>query len=271
MRLAVSGGVEGVWSLRPQEQRVAGRLVSAYSSLLSLGSVSPRDTESIPRRRTGPAQRAPAPSSCKEPRRAVPETLLERVGSGDAAAVRECLDRFSGLIWALARRAGLSGAEAEDSVQEIFVEIWKSAGRYRPEIASETAFVATIARRRLIDARRRKTRRPPSQVLNEDTATATPISDRAEVAQEADRATRALERLSAEQQRVLRLSVFEGLSHEKIATATGLPLGTVKTHARRGLIKIRAMLGVEPGSPSDQSGSGDTSGEPKSQRKEVTR
>ena len=85
----------------------------------------------------------------------LPQTVLERVGAGEAEAVRECIDRFSGLIWSLARRAGLNGAEAEDSVQEIFVEIWKSAGRYRPEIASETAFVATIARRRLIDARRR--------------------------------------------------------------------------------------------------------------------
>ena len=278
MRLALAGGVEGGWDFQPREQRVAGRLVSAYSSLLSNGSV-PSGTESIPRRRPAPTQGAPACSSRKEPRRAVPETLLERVGGGDAAAVRECLDRFSGLIWALARRAGLSGAEAEDSVQEIFVEIWKSAGRYRPEIASETAFVATIARRRLIDARRRKTRRPASQVLNEDAATATPISDRAEVTQEVDRATRALERLSSEQQRVLRLSVFEGLSHEKIATATGLPLGTVKTHARRGLIKIRAMLGVESGSGGDKSDSADAAsqpaadpgGEPKSGRTEVTR
>ncbi|MCA9288857.1 MAG: sigma-70 family RNA polymerase sigma factor, partial [Phycisphaerales bacterium] len=232
-------------------------------------------TESSPTRRTAPAEKASALSSRKEPRRAVPETLLERIGNGDTSAVRECLDRFSGLIWALARRAGLSGAEAEDSVQEIFVEIWKSAGRYRPEIASETAFVATIARRRLIDARRRKTRRPPSQVLHEDAATAAPISDRAEVAQEADRATRALERLSAEQQRVLRLSVFEGLSHEKIATATGLPLGTVKTHARRGLIKIRAMLGVESGSGGESSGSPASTtraaGGASGGRKEVTR
>lgn len=173
----------------------------------------------------------------------LPQTVLERVGAGEAEAVRECIDRFSGLIWSLARRAGLNGAEAEDSVQEIFVEIWKSAGRYRPEIASETAFVATIARRRLIDARRRTTRRPTPQVLGEEMA-GRPISDRAEVNQEAARAAKALLQLSSEQQRVLRLSVLEGLSHEKIATATGLPLGTVKTHARRGLLRIRAMLGT---------------------------
>lgn len=178
-------------------------------------------------------------------------TLLERIGAGDAEAVRECIDRFSGLIWSLARRAGMAGVQAEDAVQEIFIEIWKSAGRYRPEIASETAFIATIARRRLIDARRKATRRPPPHALGDDVAGAS-ISDRAEVTQEAARAARALERLSDEQQRVLRLSVFEGLSHEKIASATGLPLGTVKTHARRGLIRIRTMLGAEP--PVDQRG-----------------
>lgn len=180
----------------------------------------------------------------------VPQTLLERVGAGDADAVRECIDRFSGLIWALARRAGLTPGQAEDTVQEIFIEIWKCAARYRPEIASETAFIATIARRRLIDARRRATRRAAPQALGEETP-ARPISDRAEVNQEAANAAAALSTLSPEQQRVLRLSVFEGLSHERIATATGLPLGTVKTHARRGLIRIRAMLAPQslPGDP----------------------
>lgn len=197
--------------------------------------------------------------SGREPRMAASLTLLERIGGGDAGAVRECIDRFSGLIWSLARRAGLNGAEAEDAVQEIFVEIWRSAGRYRPDIASETAFVATIARRRLIDARRRIGRRPVTQALGEDGAAApagAPISDRSEVNQEAARAAEALRQLSNEQQRVLRLSVFEGLSHEKIATATGLPLGTVKTHARRGLIRIRAMLEAGGGAGNAIGGSG---------------
>lgn len=226
------------------ERGVAGRRSTAYHAIAPRGAVSVEAT-------SRPQDLSAATTERIE---RVPQTLLERVGSGDSAAVRECIDRFSGLIWSLARRAGMNASEAEDSVQEIFVEIWKSAGRYRPEIASETAFVATIARRRLIDARRRTSRRPAGQALGEHDTPAPPISDRAEVTQEASRAARALEQLSAEQRRVLRLSVFEGLSHEKIATATGLPLGTVKTHARRGLIRIRAMLGAE-GPPEIERGS----------------
>jgi RNA polymerase sigma-70 factor (ECF subfamily) len=249
------------------EASMASRFAMAYHGLLYLGRGA---SEAASSRVVEPAATWAEAHAFKERTVRVTQTLLERVGGGDAEAVRECIDRFSGLIWSLARRAGLMGAEAEDSVQEIFVEIWKSAGRYRPEIASETAFVATIARRRLIDARRRSTRRPAPQALGEETA-GRPISDRAEVMQEAARAAKALEQLSAEQQRVLRMSVFEGLSHEKIATATGLPLGTVKTHARRGLIRIRAMLGVTGDGAGGTSAAEGQDADPRSESKEVAR
>lgn len=135
----------------------------------------------------------------------------------------------------------LNGADAEDAVQEIFVEIWRNAFRFDPGIASETAFIAMIARRRLIDRRRRMARLRDRAPLDESTPVRNDAA-RTELGEEAKIAARAIEDLSAEQQRVLRLSLLQGLSHEKIATATGLPLGTVKTHARRGLLRIREML-----------------------------
>lgn len=160
--------------------------------------------------------------------------------------MQECIARFGGLIWTLASRLGLPESESEDAVHEIFTEIWKHGHKYDAGIASETAFVATIARRRLIDRRRRIGRQPVKQQLMEETARAPggASSDRAFVQEDAARAERALLQLSSDQQRVLRLSVYEGLSHELIARSTGLPLGTVKTHARRGLIKLREALGV---------------------------
>lgn len=173
----------------------------------------------------------------------VSSTILQRVAQGEASAVRECLDRFGGLVWSLARRLSYNETEAEDAVQEIFLDVWRSSGRYDPSIASETAFVAMIARRRLIDRRRRQGRRPTEQAIPEGAAVTTSLSgDRMERCEEADLAARALGELSEEQQRVLKLSVYHGLSHEKIARATGLPLGTVKTHARRGLMRIRERL-----------------------------
>lgn len=171
------------------------------------------------------------------------QPLLHRVGTGDQGAVRECIARFGGLLWSLARRSGLPQSEIEDAVQEILTEIWNNGHRYDPSVASEAAFVAVIARRRLIDRRRRVARRPVSQELQEGTSADGPaVVEQSERAEAGKVAQQALETLSPDQQRVLRLSVYEGLSHELISRATGLPLGTVKTHARRGLIRLREML-----------------------------
>lgn len=169
--------------------------------------------------------------------------LLSRLAAGEDVASL-VLDRFGGLVWSLARRLCETDADAEDAVQDIFLDIWKSAERYDGAVASETTFVAMIARRRLIDRRRRISRRPGQEAMVEDAvADAGGAADRGvATSDEARAAERAMSELSVEQQRVLRLSVFHGLSHDSIAKATGLPLGTVKTHARRGLIKVRKVL-----------------------------
>jgi len=187
----------------------------------------------------------------------VSDLLLPNVAKGDPIAVRSCIDRFGGLVWSLARRMCPTDAQAEDAVQEIFVEVWKNAYKYDERVASETAFVAMLARRRLIDRRRRESRRIDKGVIVDDAGPAAPVGE--PVADEADdvrRASEALTRLSEEQQRVLRLSIFQGLSHEKIATSTGLPLGTVKTHARRGLMKLRELLGFGAMPQGDAAGTG---------------
>lgn len=157
--------------------------------------------------------------------------------------MQEAIARYGGLVWSLARRLGLPDAETEDAVHEVFTELWRNGARYDPNIASETAFVATIARRRLIDRRRRLGRQPIKQQISENVVGGDEQPLKPEIGEEAARAAKAFETLTAEQQRVLRLSVYEGLSHELIARSTGLPLGTVKTHARRGLIKLRELLG----------------------------
>lgn len=178
------------------------------------------------------------------------ETLLQRVARNDSTAFPAVIDQYGGLVWSLARRFSFDAATAEDAVQEVFLDVWKNASRFDPGVASEVTFVAMIARRRLIDRARKVGRhaapRPlteaePSRSLGGD-----PPSDTRE---EAGRAAEAMASLSDEQQRVLRLSIFRGLSHEEIAQATGLPLGTVKTHCRRGLIRIRESLESTSKSP----------------------
>lgn len=173
-------------------------------------------------------------------------SLLLRVAAGDPAAVRECLARFGALVWSIARR--FDAAEAEDAVQEIFLDLWRSAGRYDPQVASETAFVAMIARRRLIDRRRSRARRPATEGIDEVPSIPDAQVQRPDACAEANQAARALTRLRPEQREVLVLSTCHGLSHGEIAERMGMPLGTVKAHARRGLMSIRAaLLGVEQG------------------------
>jgi RNA polymerase sigma-70 factor (ECF subfamily) len=177
------------------------------------------------------------------------ESILQRVAEGDPDAVKECMDRFSGLVWSLARRLAGNASEAEDAVQEIFIDVWRSAGRFDPAIASETTFIAMIARRRLIDRGRRRARRPEVAAIPETIEADGPSFDPTEVNEAAKAALDAMERLRPEQRKVLELSIQFGRSHEQIAGTTGLPLGTVKTHARRGLIRLREILaedGIEP-------------------------
>jgi RNA polymerase sigma-70 factor (ECF subfamily) len=178
---------------------------------------------------------------------AVP-SLLARVGAGDVGAVREVLARFGGLVWSIAKR--FEPSEAEDAVQEIFLDLWKSAGRYDVTLGSEATFIATIARRRLIDRRRTRRRRPQDTGHVADVVLEEVASDGTSPATcaEASRAAHALDKLRPEQRQVLVLSTCHGLSHGEIAAQTGMPLGTVKAHARRGLISIRAaLLGVQEG------------------------
>lgn len=175
--------------------------------------------------------------------RSASPALLARVASGDPEAVRACVERFGPLVWSLARRMLADRGQAEDAVQEVFIELWRSAERYDPALASEPGFVAMVARRRLIDVRRRLGRQPGTEALDEQRfAREDSGLARVELCDEAERAARALERLRPEERRVLELSIGEGWSHNEIARATKMPLGTVKSHIRRGLERVALLV-----------------------------
>ncbi|MEN1679992.1 MAG: sigma-70 family RNA polymerase sigma factor [Planctomycetota bacterium] len=181
----------------------------------------------------------------------MPSPVLPRIAAGDAGAVEECLDRYGGLVWSLARRYSATAADAEDATQEVFVAVWKNAGRFDESVASEATFITMICRRRLIDILRRK-KAPESaggDAVDEATAPSPP-APQIEINEEVARVRACMDQLSGEQRRVLDLAICEGLSQSTIAELTGWPLGTVKSHARRGMAKLKELVGV--GSPDDR-------------------
>lgn len=199
------------------------------------------------------------------------DPLLSRVASGDAAAARACLDRYGPLVWSLARRYSQSRTDAEDAVQEIFLDLVQSAKRFDGSYGTENGFVAMIARRRLIDlARRRAVRKIESTTEGKRGSDpgATPIdpgaiarSLQAEDAVDAKAVVRAIEALPEVERDVLLLATFGGRSYSEIAEEKGIPLGTVKTYARRGLLRAREALGAggDPDGSSTRTRSGSAS------------
>jgi RNA polymerase sigma-70 factor (ECF subfamily) len=172
----------------------------------------------------------------------VAEVILNRIASGDQFAVQECLDKYGGLVWSLARRMFRNNADAEDAVQDIFVDVWKNAGRFDETQASETTFIAMIARRRLIDRLRKVTRQPEIDSLDDTLFEPSKDSDDILMNIEAKEASKAMKDLRLDQKQAIYLSVVQGCSHQEIADALNMPLGTVKTNIRRGLIQVRETL-----------------------------
>jgi len=197
--------------------------------------------------RTPRAESTATPGPKKHAELEMTESLMTRIARGEEAAVAEVMEQYGSLVWAIARRLTRNPSDAEDAVQEIFTDIWRSAHRFDPTAGSEKVFVTTIARRRLIDRMRRLSNRVQTEstdVLDElgfhtpDTA--------AEISLEAERAAKVVAQLRPEQRKVIELGLLHGLSHSDIARVTGMPLGTVKTFMRRGLIQVREMMGIGP-------------------------
>ncbi len=156
--------------------------------------------------------------------------------------MEQCVETYGGLVWSIARRLCNNSAEAEDAVQEAFLSIWKTADRFDPSQSSEKTFIAMIARRRIIDRQRAAKRRPETQSLTDPISTESKVGADLETHEEATRARRLMSELRDDERRVLELAVDQGLSQTQIAQQTGLPVGTVKTHARRGMIRLRELL-----------------------------
>jgi RNA polymerase sigma-70 factor (ECF subfamily) len=171
---------------------------------------------------------------------------IDRIANGDHDALGDLYDRHGRLIYSLALRVVRDQGEAEDIVQEVFAQVWQQASRYREARGNVIAWMLTVTRSRAIDRLRRRASRP--QHAGEDSAV-TEIADGAPAIDEqlawAGRAVQirgALESLPLLQRIAIELAFYEGLTHAEVAERLELPLGTIKTRIRQGLLKLRDQL-----------------------------
>lgn len=170
--------------------------------------------------------------------------LLVRVAAREADAFDACISQYGNLIWALARRFSPCLTDAEDAVQDIFLEVWRKAEQFDPKRSCESTFITMIARRKLIDRHRKLGRTlETTSIGNELEQADLEESGRdLDLIDEAAKAARCLEGLQMSHQDVLRRSIHQGFSHSQIATDLTMPLGSVKSLARRGLIQLRECM-----------------------------
>lgn len=171
--------------------------------------------------------------------------LLHAVARGDEAALASLYDRYRLILFGLILRILHSRPEAEDVLQDVFIQVWKRAADFDESRGRAFTWLVTLARSRAIDRLRALDSR--QRTANESLlAVPESISDAAEDAFKSEQrevVRAALDELPEEQRQALVLAYFEGLTQSEIAARLGAPLGTVKTRMRSGMIKLRELLG----------------------------
>lgn len=171
--------------------------------------------------------------------------LFHALKAGQPQALGILYDRYASLVYRLALRVLANSQEAEDLTQEIFLTLWRH-GTYNPTRGSLSSFLTTLTRSRAIDKLRsrstsRKFFQRWSQTMTAETSFPSPF-EAASLSQRSQKVRSALAQLPENQRQVLEMAYYEGLSQSEIAKQLNIPLGTVKTMVRQGLLKLRENL-----------------------------
>jgi RNA polymerase sigma-70 factor (ECF subfamily) len=176
-----------------------------------------------------------------------PVALLRQMVSGDGEAFRRFYDRYASLVYTFAFRLLGSRSDAEDLLQEVFLQVWRQAQSYSPERGSPEAWLITMTRSRAIDKLRSLRRRDISPLSPDQPPRlegGTPVEPPTQASEARLTVQGVLTKLPEAQRTVLELAYFDGLTQSEIAARLGEPLGTVKTRIRAGLERLRGFLGA---------------------------
>ncbi|MCW4386106.1 ECF RNA polymerase sigma factor SigK [Salinibacterium sp. SYSU T00001] len=174
-------------------------------------------------------------------------TLLARVAGGDQAAFAELYDLIAPRVLGLIRRVLIDTAQSEEVAQEVFLEIWQTAPRYDKTKGAAMTWIMTMSHRRAIDRIRSSQSGRDRDVAAGIRELATPYDDVAETIEttvEHERVKVAMSSLSELQREAVALAYYGGLTQSEIAERLQVPLGTVKTRIRDGMLRLRTELGV---------------------------
>ncbi|MEU3597650.1 sigma-70 family RNA polymerase sigma factor [Streptomyces sp. NPDC006798] len=175
------------------------------------------------------------------------DDLVRGLLAADEIAFAAVYRRWGSLVHAMATRSLGDAHEAEDVTQQVFLGAWRGRHGYRSERGPLGGWLVGITRRKIVDALSARTRRPAliDTSAGPDTGTRRTGDDAPDEVLDRVVVADALSRLPRGQREVLRLAFYEDLTQTQIAERTGLPLGTVKSHTRRGLLRLRE--GIAPG------------------------
>lgn len=171
--------------------------------------------------------------------------LIQRIAAQDREAFSRFYDLYSSLSFTFALRILRIRADAEDLLQEVFMQVWRQAGNYNPKRGKPEAWVITITKSRAIDKLRSQRRKDSKGTVLEEQflTTSRDVENRQGVQAEVKLTMEgAMGELSEPQRQVLELAYFEGLTQSEIAQKLEIPIGTAKTRIRDGLKKLREVL-----------------------------
>ncbi|MFI7342592.1 ECF RNA polymerase sigma factor SigK [Streptomyces sp. NPDC050085] len=173
------------------------------------------------------------------------DALLTRVGRGDQRAFEELYEQVSGPVYGLVRRVLRDPAQSEEVTQEVLLELWRTAARYDPARGGALPWVLRLAHRRAVDrvrSVRAASERDRRVARRADTPAFDQVAEEVESGLERDWVRRCLERLTDLQRQAVTLAYYDGYTYREVARRLSVPLGTVKTRMRDGLLRLRSCL-----------------------------